>query len=131
MKMQIYSALGALAISCDILRKENVSIESVCGHGGFFEAELVGQSAMSAAIGAPVTAMKNAGGGGAWGIAVLALFAYLGKTDLEEFLNGIFATAERSTVSANDEEKASFAAFMQNYKKVLQSKSLREKCFDA
>ena len=117
--MQIYSALGSLAIGCEILLNENVQISSVCGHGGFFKAPLVGQSAMSAAVGAPVTVMQNAGEGGAWGIAVLALFTYLGEQNLESFLDGIFADTEKTTVSASNSEVNSFKLFMKKYKQGL------------
>ena len=119
MKMQIYSALGTLAMGCEMLEKENVVIDSVCGHGGFFKTPLVGQSAMSAALKAPVTVLKNAGEGGAWGIAILALFALSADKDLEKFLDRVFLDAERSTVLASDLEKESFAAFMAKYKNGL------------
>ena len=119
MRMHIYSALGSLAMGCEMLQKESVRIDSVCGHGGFFKTPVVGQSAMSAAVGAPVTVMKNAGEGGAWGIAVLALFAACGKGDLSTFLDGIFESAEKSTLMASDAEIAAFNAFMKQYKKGL------------
>ena len=119
MKMHIYSALGSLALGCEILKKENVEIDSVYGHGGFFKAPVVGQSAMSAAVGAPMTVMQNAGEGGAWGIAVLALFSYLGEQNLEDFLEGIFANTEKTTLSASEAEIKSFNGFMTKYKKAL------------
>ena len=118
MKMQIYSALGSLAIGCEILQMENVRVERVCGHGGFFKAPVVGQSAMSAAIGAPVTVMKNAGEGGAWGIALLALFAVCGG-ELEVFLGEIFKNVESVTLSASEKEQADFDVFMEKYQKGL------------
>ena len=119
MKMHIYSALGSLSMGIDILRRENVSIDYVCVHGGFFKAPVLGNSAMSAAVGAPVTVMSNAGEGGAWGIALLALFTYLGEQSLENFLDAVFAKAEKQTVSASNKEKADFSAFMEKYKKGL------------
>ncbi|MBR2432937.1 MAG: ATPase [Clostridia bacterium] len=119
MKMHIYSALGSLALGCEILSKENVEIDSVYGHGGFFKAPLVGQSAMSAAIGAPITVMKNAGEGGAWGIALLALFTCCADKDLEIFLSKVFEAAEKSTVQASKSETDSFSAFMKRYKQGL------------
>ena len=119
MKMQIYSALGALAMGVKILDEENVEIASVCGHGGFFKCERVGQAAMSAALKAPVTVMQNAGEGGAWGIALLALFTYNGGKDLGAFLGDIFADSAKSTVEATDAEKADFDRFMEIYKKGL------------
>ena len=119
MKMQIYSALGALAAGCEILKREKIEISSVCGHGGFFKTPMVGQKAMSAAIGAPVTVMKNAGEGGAWGVAVLALFATVRGLSLDTFLDTIFADSERLTVSADEREVAEFSAFIERYKRAL------------
>ena len=119
MKMHIYSALGALAMGCEILGKEKVALDSVCGHGGFFKTPVIGQSAMSCAVNAPVVVMSNAGEGGAWGIALLALFTISDENNLEAFLNGVFKDAEKSIVEADDGEKASFVAFMDKYKKAL------------
>jgi len=119
MQMQIYSALGALSMGVEILKKENVLIEMVCGHGGFFKTEFVGQNAMSAAVGAPVVVMENAGEGGAWGIAILALYACRNEKKFEEFLNDIFSESKKVTVSAEEKEKEKFRSFMELYKKGL------------
>ena len=131
MKTQIYSALGALAIGCEILKKEQVEIDSVCGHGGFFKAPFVGQSAMSAALGAPVTVMQNAGEGGAWGIAALALFAATEGQNLADFLDGIFADAEKHTVSADEKELRDFGAFMEKFKAGLPVQKLASEVYNA
>lgn len=119
MKMQIFSALGTLAIGCRMLAKENVRIDSVCGHGGFFKTPVIGQSAMSAALGTPVTVFQGAGDGGAWGMAVLALAACDSVKDLERFVDGIFANAEKSTVSASEAQMRSFEKFMEKYQSAL------------
>ena len=119
MKMQIYAALGALSVGCDILRAEQVRIDSVCGHGGFFKTPKIGQSAMSAAVGAPVTVMENAGEGGAWGIAVLALYACAGGESLADFLDRIFAHTVKTTVMADEEERCRFDRFMRVYQRGL------------
>lgn len=119
MKMQIYSALSTLSIGMDILRQEQVALDSVCGHGGFFKTPEVGQSAMSAALGAPITVMQNAGEGGAWGVAVLALFAVDPEVSLDRFLRKIFCGAQKVTVSADDAEKKDFASFAERYRKGL------------
>ena len=115
MKMQIYSALGAFSMGVKTLNRENLKIDRICGHGGFFKTPFVGQSAMSAALGAPVTVMANSGEGGAWGIALLALYALCKKGTFAEFLDNIFAAEEMSTVMASDEEKESFARFVERY----------------
>ena len=119
MRMQIYSALGSLAMGCEILSEEKVAIRTVCGHGGFFKTPGVGQSAMSAAVGAPVTVMENAGEGGAWGIAVLAILTARRTRDLEGLLAEIFADTPKTTISADENEKKAFSAFMAAYRKGL------------
>ena len=116
MRMHIYSALGTLSMGCEILSHENVKVDTVCGHGGFFKAETVAQKAMSAALGSPVTVMKNASEGGAWGIAVLALFMASEKKTLEELLEQIFEKTERTVVSADEKEKEAFETFMKKYR---------------
>ena len=123
-KMHIYSALGSLAMGCEILKREKVEIDNVCGHGGFFKTEMVGQSAMSSAIGAPVTVMQNAGEGGAWGVALLALFTLNGGGNLENFLTEIFKDTEKNTISANEKEIKTFNKFMEKYKKTLEVERL-------
>lgn len=116
MQMQLYSALGAMSIGMEILAEENVEIEAICGHGGFFKAPFVGANAMSAALGCPITVMKNAGEGGAWGVALLALYRLQNGVALEEFLDNMFASAEKETTIASSEERARFKRFMQSYK---------------
>ena len=124
MQMQIYSALGALSLGMDILKEENVSIDEICGHGGFFKTERIGANAMSAAIGSPVTVMQNAGEGGAWGIAILALYAVNSSISLEQFLAELFKNTKKTTVQADESEKERFATFMDSYKKGLQIERL-------
>ena len=119
MQMQLYSALGAMSIGMEALNEENVQIDDICGHGGFFKTPFVGANAMSAALNAPITVMKNAGEGGAWGVSVLALYNVVGGDTLEGFLDKLFASCEKETVMASDEEKAKFASFMKLYKKGL------------
>lgn len=116
MQMQIYSAVATLRMGMEILEKEDVKVSEMFGHGGFFKTEYVGANAMSAAVNAPVTVMKNAGEGGAWGIALLALYAAERKGTAEEFLQEIFRGIEKTTVTANEREKKKFAAFMARYK---------------
>lgn len=116
MQMQLYSALGAMSVGMEILNEEKVQIDDICGHGGFFKTPFIGANAMSAALGAPITTMKTAGEGGAWGVAVLALYRICNEKPLEDFLDTLFADAEKETVVASPEEKAKFAKFMQSYK---------------
>ena len=124
MQAQIYSAIASVALGMDILYSEGVSIDTVNAHGGFYKTEFVGQNATSAVLGAPVTVMENAGEGGAWGMAVLALYLLNNDKPLAQFLNDLFADAKKSTVTATDTEKAKFAAFFEQYKKGLAAEKL-------
>ena len=119
MKTQLYAAVSSLSLGMNILNREQVALDSVCGHGGFFKAGKVSQSVMSAAIGAPVTVMENAGEGGAWGMALLALLTVRGERDITAFLDRLFANAEKSTVAAEERERADFAKFLARYTKIL------------
>lgn len=89
MRMHLYSALAALKVGMDLLLKEEqVTVDKLYGHGGFFKTKEAGQRIAAAAMNAPVSVMETAGEGGAWGIALLA--AYLTEKEngsLGEFLN--------------------------------------------
>ena len=124
MQMQIYSAIAALSLGMDILDGEGVKISSVTAHGGFYKTDFVGQNATSALLGAPVTVMNNAGEGGAWGVALLALFTLENGRDLPAFLDGIFADTEKTTVMASDAERAKFSRYMKFYKSGLAAEKL-------
>ena len=57
-----------------IVKEEHVAIDEVYGHGGLFKTKRVGQSLLAAALDVPVIVMETAGEGGAWGIALLAVY---------------------------------------------------------
>ena len=123
MRVQLYTCFGAMKLGMDILTKEeNVKIDKILGHGGIFKTKGVAQSILSAAINVPVVVMETAGEGGAWGIALLAL--YLDKkqenNSLEEFLNNtIFGEAEAITIEPNENMVIGYEKFLENYKKGL------------
>ena len=123
MRVQLYTCFGAMKLGMDILTKEeNVKIDKILGHGGIFKTKGVAQSILSAAINVPVVVMETAGEGGAWGIALLAL--YLDKkqenSSLEEFLNNtIFGEAEAITIEPNENMVIGYEKFLENYKKGL------------
>lgn len=123
MRMQLYTAVGALKYGLDILlQKENVKVDKMFGHGGFFKTEGVGQKIMAAAMNAPVTVMETAGEGGAWGIALLALYAKTkaeGET-LDDYLNNkVFAGEAGRTVEPDQADVDGFTKFMESYVRAL------------
>lgn len=119
MRMHLYSALAALKVGLDILtEEEKVTVTKMYGHGGFFKTPKAGQTIASAAIGSPVCVMETAGEGGAWGIALLALYMVAKKADqsLSDYLNEeIYAGANGSELCASAEDIEGFKAFMKKY----------------
>jgi sugar (pentulose or hexulose) kinase len=123
MRVHLFSALGALRIGLDILfEQEQVNIDQVLGHGGFFKTEEVGQKIMAAAMNVPVSVMETAGEGGAWGIALLAAYM-LHKAEnepLEVYLsNKVFAGENGTMIAPDQADVDGFTAFMERYNKGL------------
>lgn len=120
MRVNLYTAFGAMKIGMDILTKEEkININKIVGHGGIFKTKEVGQRVMASVMDAPVTVMHTAGEGGAWGIALLA--AYLRQKEnnetLADFLeNKVFKEDKGTTIEPLAEEVAGFEIFMERYK---------------
>ncbi|MDT8305680.1 MAG: FGGY-family carbohydrate kinase [Anaerolineae bacterium] len=123
MRVHLFSALATLKIGLDILfEKEQVKIDRVRGHGGFFKTKEVGQRIIAAAMNVPVSVMETAGEGGAWGIALLAAYMLQKEKDetLEAYLaNKVFAGIAGTTVDPEQRDIHGFAAFMERYQKGL------------
>ena len=123
MRAHLFAALGALKVGCDImLKEEGVKLDAITGHGGLFKTERVGQSYLAAAINAPVTVMKTAGEGGAWGIAILANYVvtHTAGQGLAEYLDErVFKGQEGVTLAPDPENVAGFEAFAERYVKGL------------
>lgn len=121
MRAQIYSAMSALKIGMEILENEKVDIDTLMGHGGLFKTEYVGQRLMAGAMNTPVAVMETAGEGGAWGIAILAAYAYNndGET-LEDYLDSrVFSRYKSSVVEPYEQDVQGFSEYMKLYKKAL------------
>ena len=123
MRVNLFTALGALKIGLDILLKEEkVQLDEILGHGGLFKTKGVGQKIMAGAINVPVSVMETAGEGGAWGIALLASYM-INKADnetLESFLSDkIFAGKMGVSINPDPKDVDGFDEFMKRYKKGL------------
>ena len=123
MRTHLLSALATLKIGMDILTQtEQVQIDKLCGHGGFFKTPEIGQRMLSAAVNAPVTVMETAGEGGPYGMALLAAYMlWRGEGEsLADYLdNKVFAGAKTSTLTADRADVDGFNAFLERYKKAL------------
>jgi sugar (pentulose or hexulose) kinase len=123
MRVHLFSALGAMKIGMDILfEEEQVKIDQLLGHGGFFKTEEVGQKIMAAAMHVPVSVMETAGEGGAWGIALLGSYLLHKEENesLEAYLCGkVFAGGSRMTIVPDQRDVDGFTTFMERYKEGL------------
>lgn len=123
MRTQLYTAIAALKIGLDILTKEeNVTIDRVTGHGGFFKTPQVGQKMLAAAMNTSVATLETAGEGGAWGIALLASYMVHKKSSdtLAEFLHReVFHNVASTTIEPDAGDVAGYECFLEKYKKTL------------
>ena len=123
MRTHLYASFGALKVGMDLLlQKEQVSIDTIYGHGGIFKTKGVAQNFLAAAIDTPVSVMATAGEGGPWGMAVLA--AYLVNKNegesLEDYLaSKVFADAKGESVDPNPEDVKGFAAYINRFKSAI------------
>ena len=122
MRVQLYSALATLKIGLDILSQEQVKVDRLLGHGGFFKTPVVGQKILAAAAGAPVSVMKTAGEGGPWGMALLCAYM-VGRDEgesLEHYLDHkVFAGQDVSTQAPETADQEGFAQFLTHYTQAL------------
>ena len=110
----VMGAMTGLKVGMDILNNENVKVDSLLGHGGYFKTPVVGQKMLSAALKTPVSVMETAGEGGPWGMALLAAYRVNKKAGqtLEEYLNeSVFAAAKAVTVEPDEEDAKGFDAY--------------------
>lgn len=121
-RAQLNAAVATLSIGKEILDRENVKIDKLLGHGGYFKAPVAGQKIMAAALDAPVSVMETAGEGGPWGQAILAGYM-LNKAEgetLEDYLDDkIFSSCKSFEVTPDEADKEGFARYLVNYKKGL------------
>ena len=121
-RCQLFTALCALRTGLNILMdEEQVKVDEIRGHGGFFKSPEVGQRIMAAATGAPVSILETAGEGGAWGIALLASYMTRENRDesLPDFLTQVFAGSMGEAVEPDPSDVAGFDQFFERYHKGL------------
>ena len=124
MRSHLFTSVGALKLGMDILLKEEgVVVDKILGHGGFFKTKGVGQKVMAAAVNAPVSVMKTAGEGGAWGIALLAAYRK-NKAESESLASyleeQVFAKEESVQIAPDPKDVEGFEVFMDRYKEGLE-----------
>ncbi len=133
MRTHLLSALATLKIGLDLLTQtEQVPIDRLYGHGGFFKTPGVGQRFLSAAVGAPVSVMESAGEGGPFGMALLAAYRLRKASgeSLADYLdNRVFADAKTVTLTADEADRKGFSRFLEAYKAALPLEKLATEVF--
>lgn len=123
MRVNLFTSLGALKTGLDILlKKEDVRLDKILGHGGLFKTKNVGQKIMAAAIDAPVSVMDTAGEGGAWGIALLASYMLnkLENEKLDDYLaKKVFTDKIGTTINPDSKDVEGFNNFIKRYSEGL------------
>ena len=118
-RAELYSAFAALKIGMDILfEKEKVSAEQFTGHGGIFKVQGVAQQFLADGLNTPVSVMKTAGEGGAWGMALLAAYMICknGKSLAEWLDSNVFADMDKNTAVPEESGVKGFAEYIKRYK---------------
>lgn len=121
-RTHLYSSLCALRTGINILvEEENVTVDVIKGHGGFFKIEGVGQKIMAAATNTPISVSKTAGEGGAWGIALLASYSSRENNNesLSDFLNIVFADNIENSIMPNPSDVKGFQKYFDQYQRGL------------
>ena len=123
MRAQLYAAIGVLKIGNDILfNEEQVKVDRITGHGGYFKTKGVGQRMLAAALGSPISVMETAGEGGAWGIALLASYLVnkASGQSLPDFLDQqVFADNQGVEIAPTEADIEGFNKYIEQYKRAL------------
>ena len=114
----VAGAMTSLKAGMDILANENVKIDSLLGHGGYFKTPLAGQTILAASLNTPISVMETAGEGGPWGMALLAAYR-ANKAEgqkLEDYLNEkVFASAKSVSVSPDQADVDGLNAYTKQF----------------
>ncbi len=116
MRANIYSAFATLAMGLEILKNEDVAVDTLLGHGGLFKTPGVAQRYLAAAAaGAPSPAWRRRARAvpTAWPcLQPTACTAPRGETLADYLKTRVFAGARSTTLTPDAADVAGFAAFL-------------------
>ncbi len=119
MKANIISAFAPMKIGMDILNSnEKIAIKKTLAHGGIFNTPVIAQEVLSAIMSSPVTTLDTSNEGGAWGMALLALYALNDRDlSLDAYLDEhIFKDVKSTTISCSEKTRKQVEYYMESYK---------------
>ena len=118
----VAGAMSSLKLGMDILARENVKIDSLLGHGGYFKTPVAGQTILAASLNTPISVMETAGEVGPWGMALLAAYRANRQENqtLEAYLQDqVFAHAKSVSISPDAADAAGLEAYTQRFSACL------------
>ena len=118
----VAGAMSSLKLGMDILARENVKIDSLLGHGGYFKTPVAGQTILAASLNTPISVMETAGEGGPWGMALLAAYRANRQENqtLEAYLQDqVFGHAKSVSISPDAADAAGLEAYTQRFSACL------------
>lgn len=121
MRSLLESAFATLNMGMRNIFDEGIHLDYMVAHGGIFQTEGVAQKIVANAVGVPITVMKTANEGGAWGMAVLSLYLQNSNSrSLNEFLKEvIFKNVETIEYKPTKEDIVKYNEFVSKYEKGL------------
>lgn len=121
MRSLLESAFASLNMGMRNIFDEGIHLDYMVAHGGIFQTEGVAQKIVANAVGVPITVMKTANEGGAWGMAVLSLYLQNSNSrSLNEFLKEvIFKNVETIEYKPTKEDIVKYNEFVSKYEKGL------------
>ncbi|MBQ2958003.1 MAG: ATPase [Clostridia bacterium] len=120
----VLGAVTSLKMGMGILRAEQVKIDSLLGHGGYFKTPGTAQKLLAAALNAPVSVMETAGEGGPWGMALLAAYRVYGAAGqtLESYLaEKVFAGANCVTMQPDEADVQGADMYAARFEQALEA----------
>ena len=121
MLTHLYSAFAPIRIGFDILtHDEGIEMDGMVAHGGLFRTPMIAQQALADLLNLPVSVMETASEGGAWGMAVLALYAVRGNgRNLAAFLAEMFTKKKEHILFPRTEGVQGASSFLKRYLETL------------
>lgn len=116
-RANLYSVFATLALGMRTLDEENVHVDFLQAHGGVFRTAAVGQRFLAAALNTPIKVAAQASEGGAWGIALLALYAGTDTAQsLPDYLDAtVFADSDVPAREPAADDAAGFRTYLDRF----------------
>lgn len=121
MLTQFFSAFASFVLGMRLLSQQKVAIETITVHGGLFKTPVIAQKVLASILNEAIEMNDMASEGGAWGMALLALYIrYRKQMSFPRFLeNVVFKDSKKTKEEPDQAIHQKFVAFLSAYEKCL------------